>query len=79
MKSVFLNFIWFFPPCSEQLIWEEVGLVRNQNLRPHPKTTESDPTGLQTPWGEFPALSNVRNEALEGSQSLPSNIWRANI
>ena len=28
MKSVFLNFIWFFPPpCSEQLIWEEVGLV----------------------------------------------------
>lgn len=66
-------------PCSEQLIWEEVGLVRNQNLMPHPKTTGSESTGLQTPWGEFRALSNVRNEALEGSQSLPSNIWRANI
>ena len=56
-----------------------LGLVRNQNLRPCPKTTRSDGTGLQTPWGEFRALSNVRKEALEGSQSLPSNIWRASI
>ena len=39
VKFYMIFFVLF--SCSEQVIWEEVGPVRNQNLRPRPKTNRS--------------------------------------